>query len=75
MLLIPNATNDGTKSRLSLPAHPGNQQSCLQKVSVMQYARARDPADLDTILCDQHALVLINAHASFIQQMLDRVFL
>ena len=34
MLLIPNATNDRTKSRSFLPAHPGNQQSCLQETSV-----------------------------------------
>ena len=40
MLLIPNATNDGMKSRLFLPAHPGNQQRCLQEISVMQCALA-----------------------------------
>ena len=41
MLLIPNATNEWTKSELFLPTlHPGNQQSCLQEISVMQYARA-----------------------------------
>ena len=34
MLLIPNATNDLTKSKLFLPAHPWNQQSCLQDNSV-----------------------------------------
>ena len=34
MLLIPNATNNWTKSRFFLPAHPGNQQICLQENSV-----------------------------------------
>ena len=34
MLLILNATNDWMKSKLFLPAHPGNQQSCLQENSV-----------------------------------------
>ena len=32
--IIPNATNDWTESKLFLPAHPGNQQSCLQENSV-----------------------------------------
>ena len=34
MLLIPNTTNNWTKSRLFSPAHPGNQRSCLQENSV-----------------------------------------
>ena len=36
MLLIPNSTNVGTKSRLFLPAHPGNQQSCSQDKAVLE---------------------------------------
>ena len=68
MLLIPNATSDRTKSRLYLLAHPGNQQSCSQEISIMQCARADAPVKLDAIPCDQHALV-INAHVSFIQHV------
>ena len=61
MLLIPNATNNGTKSRLLLPAHSGNQQSCLQDISVMLPA----PVKLDAILCDQHALVINGRAVSY----------
>ena len=36
-MLIPNTTN-GTKSELFLPAHPGNQQSCLHsKITMAAY--------------------------------------
>ena len=66
-------TNDWTKSRLFLPVHPGNRQSCLQEVSVMKYAHPV-PAKLDAILCDQHVLV-INELTSCIQLTLGRVFL
>ena len=34
-----------------LTAHPGNQQSCLQENS------GNMPVKLDTVLCDQHALI------------------
>ena len=40
MLLILNAINDRKKSRLFLPAHPENEQSLFQEISVMQYTHA-----------------------------------
>ena len=66
---ILNATNDWTKCRLFLPAHPGNQQSCLQEIIVMQVRPGPASTKLGAILCDQYE------RASFIQHTPDRVFL
>ena len=70
MLLIPTATNDGMKSRLFLPAHPGNQQGYLQEIPVMQYTRAQRLQNLTQSCGDQHALV-VNVRIDFIKHMPD----